>query len=142
MTEKHLLQSINSYVSKRIGRSLTRLENRAIGFLMGQNNYGEKPEQTSENFLSSVCGVKENDSTRDVSIKILEAVCVALHTEYTKRLNDTNQEKEKKFLEALEVAALNPLQERLERVQQQGSTEEVHFSGVPGYWIPEWVPVM
>jgi len=146
MGKKKLLTAVSTHVQGRIGREPRVFEKSALGFLIEQHRFHERmqQDQTAETFLSSVCGVNGNDSQREVSIKILKAVCEAVDTEYQTRFSsakDRSDAKETSDLEALNRVFVKKLEERLTRVTQTDNAEEVHFSGVPGPWIPAWVPL-
>jgi hypothetical protein len=142
MENKKLLEGVVSQVENRIGRPSGSREKRALGFLIGQSRFGQRDNDSSESFLSSVCAVEDTDSSRNVAIKILKTVITSVVSEYKSRLDSAagNAEEEGR-LESINTAFIGPLGDRLQRVQENPA-EEVHFSGVPGYWIPQWVPVM
>lgn len=142
MREKQLLHDITSQVSNRIDRKPGPFEVRALGFLIAHHSY----EGTAENFLTTVCGVDKEgteDSSRDVDVKILGAVSDAVGKEYESRLAKEGRSERDEYalglLARFHRASVVPLKERLQRVNDNPS-EEVHFSGVPGEWIPQWVP--
>lgn len=145
MEKKQLLQGIITRVDKKIERKSGPYERRALGFLMEQHHFGEQSDQGSESFLSTICGVEDAESGRQVTIKILKAVCETANSEYRRRLSlaeSSSDANETDFLRSVKSTFLDSLDKRLNRVQDPDNIEAVIFSGVPGNWIPNWVPNM
>ncbi|MBI5452053.1 hypothetical protein HY945_01195 [Candidatus Gottesmanbacteria bacterium] len=139
MDKRTLLKDVGVTVATRIGRPLRSFERRALGFVIDQTGYGGAPAD----FLSSKCSVGSTDTSRDVAIKLQDTVFQACKAEYSRRLAQAEIAQDTE--EVARLATLNKMldEDRVNVLSLRDKPDvEISFYGVPGYWIPKWVPAM
>lgn len=136
VSEKEVHRESVGVLGDKIGRSLDRTEQKAVGFVLDRR---WEAGQTTEGFMKKL-GLEEKDLGNAAAEKVRMAVYNASIAEIARKIEEATVVNDLAGVEKLQ--AVREYMEAGNRLAEKGRRDNpeapIYIGGVPEYWLPAW----